>query len=114
MHAHVPRLLSRRLIVVVALLCLAQLENNAFLFRGAAAADSDNASEAADQPCRDVDAVIARSTAGLRRRLADAGVAFSCPLNDDLNDDDDDGYALPYRTNRLRFPVGCSREAFRV
>ena len=56
-----------------------------FLFRGVPTDDSGGT--------RHVDAVVARSTAGLRTRLLDADVDFTTPLNPDLMCDveNDDG-----------------------
>jgi hypothetical protein len=61
-----------------------QMDTNTFLFRRVP-------EDAVEEGCGGaVEAVVARSTAGLRKRLADADVLFYCPLNPDLAADDED------------------------
>jgi hypothetical protein len=64
-------------------------DSNVFLFRRV---DGSGGSVGSSEG---VEAVVARSSLGLRRRLEDADVAFSCPLSPEpLEDVDDEGYAL--------------------
>jgi hypothetical protein len=61
-----------------------QMDTNVFLFRRIP-------QDAVEEGCGGgVEVLVARSTAGLRKRLLDADVTFSCPLNPDLVTDDED------------------------
>jgi hypothetical protein len=66
-----------------------QMEGSTVLFRRREAAASSGEGDGGGSAAH-VQAVLARSTAGLRKRLLEADVVFSCPLNPDLCEDDDD------------------------